>query len=131
MSWRHAPLWVEAHDLARWVLERIERWPPEHGRHFGPLLARSVCELVEAVSLVLTFPATRLDDLRQADRAIVRLRSRLRLARDLALLSPGGLRFAEGKLRVIGRMVGGWQKKLRRRERGAESVDGVAAELGF
>ena len=115
MSWRDAPLWVEAHDLARWVIERVDSWPQERASHLGPLLSEGACELVEATALVLTFPKTRGAALCAADRAIVRLRSRLRLAKELTLISPGGLRFAEGRLRAIGKMVGGWQKRWNRR----------------
>ncbi len=115
MSWRDAPLWLEAHDLARWIIERVDSWSEERASHLGPLLTQGACELVEATALVLTFPKTRGSDLRAADRAIVRLRSRLRLAKELALISPGGLRFAEGRLRAIGKMVGGWQKRWNRR----------------
>ena len=39
---------------------------------------------------------------------------RAQLARDLALISPGGVRFASERLRSIGRMVGGWRKRVER-----------------
>ena len=47
------------------------------------------------------------------DHAIVRLRVLLRLARDIGLVSAGGLRHASGRLRTIGRMVGGWRKRMK------------------
>ncbi|MCP4990137.1 MAG: hypothetical protein GY928_30095 [Colwellia sp.] len=112
MSWRDAPLYVEADDLAAWVLEQTHRWPPEVGEHLAPLAARAGCDLVCAVALALTFPARRAEHLEQADEGIVRLRTLLRLARRQHLLSPGGLRHASGRLRAIGRMVGGWRKRL-------------------
>lgn len=113
---RNAPLYVESHDLARWVLERVEAWPEERGRTLRQPLAETACQLVTAVSLALTFPDTRGEHLREADETVVRLRMLLRLASELALLSPGGLRHAEGHLRAVGRMLGGWQRQLRRRE---------------
>lgn len=112
MSWRDAPLYVEAHDLARWLLERTGHWPAE-----SPLRARlsqASCELLEAVSLALTFPLQRATHLQLADGAIVKLRVLLRLARDLGLVSAGGVRFAAGRLRVVGRMIGGWRKRVER-----------------
>ena len=117
MSWRDAPLYVDAHDLARWVLERTSSWPPERDRLLGLPLASAACELVCEVSLALTFPHGRPRHLERADRALVRLRVLLRLARDLALVSSGGHRFAAGRLRVIGRMIGGWRKRVDRRDR--------------
>ncbi len=117
MSWRDAPLYVEAHDLARWVLERAASWPPERDRLLAPPLAAAACDLVTEVALALTFPHSRARHLERADHAIVRVRTLLRLARDLALISAGGLRFAAGRLQVIGRMVGGWRKRVERRDR--------------
>ncbi|HEY2294032.1 MAG TPA: helix-turn-helix domain-containing protein [Thermoanaerobaculia bacterium] len=58
------------------------------------------------------FPSGRARDLAEADRAMVRLRVLLRVAQDLGLLSPAGLRFACGRLQTAGRMVGGWRKRV-------------------
>ncbi len=113
MSWRDAPLYVEAHDLARWTLERTNAWASRDDRHLAPLVAGGACDLLTAVSLALTFPATRAIHLEEADHGIVRLRVLLRVARGLGLLSAGGLRFASGRLTAMGRMVGGWRKRAR------------------
>ncbi len=112
MSWRDAPLYVEAHDLTRWIVERTNAWTSREDRHLAPLITRDACDLLSAVSLALTFPATRRVHLEQADHGIVRLRVLLRVARGLGLLSAGGLRFASGRLSVMGRMVGGWRKRV-------------------
>jgi hypothetical protein len=110
LSWRDAPLYVEAHDLARWIFERSNSWPA--GNSFIPAICNASIDLVTSISLALTFVEGRVSYLRQADEAIVRLRSLLRLAKDLALLSSAANRFAAGRLQVIGRMVGGWLKRL-------------------
>ncbi len=116
MSWRDAPLYVEAHDLAAWVLERTGGWRVEAAALAGATSA-AACDLVTATSLALTFPDRRAVHLEQADESIVRLRTLLRLARRLGWLSAGGLRFAAGRLRAIGRMVGGWRKRVRHTSR--------------
>jgi hypothetical protein len=112
VSWRDAPLYVEAHDLARWLLERTGTWPAD--TPMRSRLGEAACELLEGISLALTFPGQRAGHLQQTDAAIVRVRVLLRLARDLGLVSAGGVRFAGGRLRVIGRMVGGWSKRVQR-----------------
>ncbi len=114
MSRRHAPLYVEAYDLAVWVLGRVEAWPVDRGRTLRRPLSDAVCGLVTAVSVALTFPDRRLGALRRADEIVVEVRMLLRLAEELALISPGGRRHALGRLREIGKMLGGWQKQLRR-----------------
>jgi hypothetical protein len=110
VSWRDAPLYVESHDLARWLLERSSTW--SNGSVLGERVGRTACELVESVGLALTFPARRAEHLEAADGALVRLRCLLRLAQDSGQLSPGGLRYAAGRLQAAGRMVGGWRKRV-------------------
>ncbi|MEM9291021.1 MAG: four helix bundle protein [Acidobacteriota bacterium] len=112
MSWRDAPLYIESYDLTRWLLERAESWPLE-----APLRHRLVdagCDLVEAVAVALTFPLERASSLQRADAAIVRIRVLLRLSRDLSMVSSRGVRFANDRLRAIGRMLGGWKKRVER-----------------
>ncbi len=111
MSWRDAPLYVEAHDLAGWILERAEGWNGR-GEQIGRRVTGAACDLVDAVTLALTFPERRAADLERADAAVAVLRTRLRLAQRLGLVSARGLRFACGRLQAIGRMVGGWRKRV-------------------
>jgi hypothetical protein len=138
VSWRDAPLYVEVHDLARWTLDQTGSWSDRGGAPLAALVTEAACDLLAAVSLALTFPDTRAADLAGADRAIVRLRVLLRLGRDLSLLSPGGLRFATGRLEAAGKMIGGWRKRVeasggRRGPRllaSADSGDGPPAAAG-
>lgn len=120
MTWQRAPLYVQAHDLARWLLERAGCWqtPPE--AHLGRALAEQALELVSAVSLALTFPAARAVHQERADDGIVRIRTTLRLARDVGALSPRQMRYAGGELDAIGRMLGGWRRSTRERTRARE-----------
>lgn len=117
MSWRDAPLYVEAHDLARWAEERSSG----HSSDSLGAAASNLRDLLCAVSLALTFPVSRDRHLEAADEAVVRARVMLRLARDVGAMSAGGHRHASGRLLVIGRMIGGWRK---RRARGPRSNSG-------
>jgi len=110
VSWRDAPLYVESHDLTRWLLERTATW--SNCNVLGKRVAQTACELVESVALALTFPARRAEHLEAADGALVRLRCLLRLAQESGQLSAGGLRYASGRLQAAGRMVGGWRKRV-------------------
>ncbi len=116
MSWRDAPLYVEAFDLSVWVAERAGSWRHEPlARH----ASGAAIELVTSVSLALTFPDSRKRHLAETDEGVVRLRTVMRIAESLELLSKGGLRHAAARLAEIGRMVGGWRKRLARRPRAA------------
>ncbi len=114
MSWRDAPLYVESHDLALLVAIAAD------GTGDGTLLRcrERTLDLLEAVSLALSFPADRAAHLRRADEAAASLRVVLRVAQDAGALSGGRQREAARRLRVIGRMLGGWRKRVARSARG-------------
>ncbi len=112
MSWRDAPLYIESHDLAVWVLGRCAGWSEPGLADLRSETSRSAIRLVEDVALALTFPAGRSRHLERADQGIVRLRIALRLARDLGALEDRQLRHASKQLRSAGRMLGGWRKRI-------------------
>ncbi len=124
-----SPLYVEARDLAAWVIARANTWPPERDRYVAPVVVTVASELVTDVALALTFPASRREHLEQADWMLVRLRELLRLARVLNLVSAGGLRFSTGRLQAIGRMIGGWKKSLRGKKGKKKPGDGPPAAV--
>jgi hypothetical protein len=130
MSWRDAPLYVEAHDLAVASIGRATTWSAARGTLLAPVLVRAAGDLLDEVSLALTFPQTRAAHLERADHAVVRLRGALRLARDLGLLSPGALRQADERLGAIGRMIGGWRRRPAARDLAPEASDYVHSGKG-
>ena len=76
-------------------------------------LGQAITETTLAGTTFTTYgPEVRAAQLQAADEAVVRLRERLRLAGALGLLSPGALRQLTGQLSTIGRMIGGWRRRL-------------------
>lgn len=114
MSWRGAPVYVAAQDLATWVTLRAESWPGPTGWQLALRSTTEALDLVQALALALTFPDQRSASQQRADQAIVRLRETLRLATATGLLSHRQLRYACSRLAEIGRMLGGWRKQTDR-----------------
>lgn len=114
MSWRDAPLYVEAHDLARELFQRAPAWQAAGQHTLTTQTTEATARVLGAVALALTFPETRAHDLAEADRALVHLRCLLRLAQELGLLSAGAHRLLAGKSLAAGRMIGGWRKRVAR-----------------
>lgn len=112
ITMRQAPLAVDTHDLARWLLERTAAWGSRGQGDLARLVTTAACELASDIALALTFPARRREYVDAADLQAVRLRTWLRLAGDSGALPASGLRFATSQLTVIGRMIGGWRKQL-------------------
>lgn len=80
MSWRDAPLVVQAHDLAQTLLKVCDAEPfapqPALRRH----LADGVLGLLSQVSIALSFPADRPQAWRAADRHVCTLKVLVRPA---------------------------------------------------
>lgn len=127
VSWRDAPLYVEAHALATEVAARSVAWTVAgHGALAGIAVEVSQ-ELLGSVGCALTFPAERAADLDRIDRALVRLRLLLRVASDLGLVTAGAARQLATHDLAIGRMVGGWRKRLSPPQLGCRSPPAAGA----
>ncbi len=106
-----APLFSKTYDLVLWLDERVESFPKN--QRFG--LARRVMDdahdALEAVTLALK-GFDQLENVDRADAALALLRVHLRLATDRKLLRQRQLTFAIERIEELGRMVGGWRKRL-------------------
>jgi len=108
VSWRDAPLYIRAHDLARDLLPRVAEGPEPALRH---RLAAEAQELLCEISLALSFVKGRRDHQHAADQCITRLKVLVRLARDLEVISDTGARHVGDELVELGRMIGGWLRR--------------------
>ncbi len=109
LSWRRAPLYIDCHELCRWVLERRSGGSPDS-------LLERICteslDLLGAVANALSFPARRSQTLETADEIVARLRVFVRIASELGVIRPTGCRFLTASLDRIGRMIGGWSRSM-------------------
>lgn len=108
------PLYVRARDLALWLSHKELAGLAAHAA-LASEIGRAGRELVVAIAIAISFPGRRAGAQAAADEEIVRLREGLRCARDLGVLEPRAARFALLELDGIGRMLGGWRKRTRRR----------------
>ncbi len=102
-----APVYTAAYDLCVWVLG-----------HFNPRtdtlsteLSRLALRLLDCIVLALQ-DRERFEHLDEADRHLLALRQRLRLANSQALLDERQTLHALGRCDEVGRQLGGWLKHL-------------------
>ncbi len=127
MTWRRAPLYVRAHDLALWLGRHAAATSPP-ARPVADEVAGLARDLLTALSLALTFPSERKARQRDADAAVVALRVRVRLLADLGGATDAQARHAIEHIDEIGRMLGGWQLHAARRR--APSTHAQRSESG-
>lgn len=122
MSRAQSPIFVRTYDLLKWLLQATAKFP--RSQRF--VLARSVQStvlqfqelLIEAGLWDKEDPDTALERLKRADLLLVKLRFYLRLCHDLALLSDGQYAHVASMVDEVGRLLGGWVKKVRPRAKG-------------
>jgi len=98
------------YDTAKWILEKIDKFPKNQRFIFGQRLAdRSLCVL--EILVEAAYGTRKAHLLAEANRQIEVLRWLLRLAMDRKLLTVRQFGFACKGLTECGRMVGGWLKQ--------------------
>ncbi len=106
---RQAPIFTAAWDLTVWVQRHLGDSP----QVVAMAAARASLDLLDALVLALK-GIEREEQLAVADRDLIRLRMRLRLAHAIDLLDERQLEFLLRLTDDIGRQLGGWQKSLAR-----------------
>ena len=110
-----APLFVKTYDLVVWLTQRTLTFPKQHRFGLAARIMEQAHQALESVTLALR-GFERIENVERADAAFALLRVYLRLARDLELLRSQQLFHAIARIEELGKMLGGWQKKLYERE---------------
>lgn len=109
-----APLFVQAYDLSLYVLERTAAFPKQQRFVLARRVEDAALDLLEHVALALQSERQRRARVEAADQALTRLRLAWRLARDRNHLCERRYAHAATQIDEIGRMLGGYLKKLER-----------------
>ena len=106
---KQSPIFIKHYDLMLWLLPCTLKFPKSQrgvlARQLQSELFRIQEALVEAGAGHDPKPG-----LENADKALIRLRTYLRLSRDLKLLSPGQYEHVSKLAAEVGRLLGGWIK---------------------
>jgi hypothetical protein len=108
---RESPIFSRAYDLARETCKLTESFPRSRRAVLGRRLEEAAFDLHAALAGAASIGAPG-EHLREADAALTRYRFCLRLACDLQLLSAGRTEEVGRIVSEIGRLLGGWQRKL-------------------
>ena len=102
-----APVYTAAYDLTVWVLQHFNTRTDTLSNE----TCRLVLRLLDCIVLALK-DRERLERVDEADRRLLALRLRLRLANTQALLDERQTLHALGRCDEVGRQLGGWLRHL-------------------
>jgi len=107
---KQSPIFVKHFDLMAWLIPCTLRFPKSHRGG----LARKIQEELYRIDAGLVEAATSQDPrpgLDTADRALISLRTYLRLSRTLGILPINHYEHAVRLAAEVGKLLGGWRKK--------------------
>lgn len=106
------PLFAKTYDLLVYLLPAVEKFPRSQRAVLGRRIQETGLGFLDLLLAARKAPlAERGALLGQADVELDRLRYTVRLALDLALLTPQQYRHAAGLLVEVGRLLGTWLKQ--------------------
>lgn len=108
---KQSSIFSKTYDFLNWLIPLTIKFPRSQRFVLAQALQTDALQfqglLIEAVHR-----KNRIELLEQADAQLSKLRSRIRLSRDLRLLSMGQYRHGSAMLEEIGRLLGGWKKSV-------------------
>lgn len=108
---KQSPIFTKSYDLMNWLVPRTLAFPKSQ----RGVLARQLQQQVFCLNDLLVDAAMSkepLAPLRTADAALAKLRTYLRLSKDLSLLTINQYEHASRLVAETGRLLGGWRKSL-------------------
>jgi len=106
---KQSPIFSKTYDFVAWLIPLTVKFPRPQRFVMAAALQREALRfqelLIEAVHQKQPQPV-----LIAADAELDKLRTHLRMCRDLGLVSPGQYEHAARMLVEVGRLIGGWQK---------------------
>jgi len=110
---RQSPIFVKTHDFIVWLFTHTSRFPRQYRHTLTERLENGMLQFQRCLGSALILKDE--NALAMADFELWNVRQLLRLAHDVKALSARLLEFAFKGLEEIGRLLGGWQKKNRKK----------------
>lgn len=106
-----SPIFARTYDLILWLLPHTLKFPRSQRFVLGKAVPDTVLRLQELL-IEATQSQAPIDKLKQADTQLQKLRFYLRLCRDLNLFTVGQYEHVSKLETEIGKLLGGWIKKV-------------------
>jgi hypothetical protein len=108
---KESPIFTRSYELLQWLIPATVKFPRQQRFVLAAAIQKTALELheklIEAAKSDAPAPF-----LRQADVLLTKLRFYLRLCRDLELLKLGQYEHASRIASEVGKLLGGWIKKI-------------------
>ena len=111
-----SPIFVRTYDFLLWLLPLTLKFPKSQRFLLAERLGKMALDFYELIIDAVQDPHYCLEYIVKADILLVKIRFYLRLSYDLHCISIGQLAFASKRVEELGRLLGGWIKKIKKTE---------------
>jgi len=111
-----SPLFTKSYDFLLWLIPLTLKFPRSQRFLLAERLSSLALEFYDAVLEAVLDPGQGEAHLRRADRLLTKIRLYIRLSYDLHCINLGQFEHAARRIDELGRLVGGWQRKEKRRQ---------------
>ncbi|MBM3222079.1 MAG: diversity-generating retroelement protein Avd [Candidatus Rokubacteria bacterium] len=123
-----SPAFAKAYDLLKWLLPATARFPRQQRFVLARQIEESAFALHRALLRALDERESALAD---ADRELAALRAYLRLACELRFFSVNQYEHAARLVDELGRLIGGWKRRVAETTRAPTAPRGCDAGVGY
>ncbi len=110
---QQSPIFVRTYDFLLWLIPRTSKFPREQRFVLAKAVQETALRFQETLIEAGMSKGRTLNRLLvRADIELTKLRFYLRLCKDLELLKGGQYRHVSEMVAEIGRLLGGWRKKI-------------------
>ncbi len=110
---QESPIFSRTYDLLLWLLPQVTKFPRAHRFGLGERITRLGLDFQDTLIVAGSKPVSeRSSYLSQADIQLTQLRRLIRICKDLQILSIAQYEHVSNMLVEVGRLLGGWHKKL-------------------
>jgi hypothetical protein len=110
---KQSPVFARTYDLLLWLIPRTTKFPREQRFVLGKAVQETALRFQEAlIEAALARGQFQQQALARADVNLTKLRFYLRLCQDLQLITLRQYRHVAEMVAEVGRLLGGWRKKV-------------------
>ena len=110
---KESPIFIKCYEMMVWLLERTAKFPKNQRFLLAKRMENAALDIFEKLNqAALSKGRESLLPLSEADVSLANLKLYNRLAKDLQLLAFNQYEYLAGLLDEVGRLLGGWQKRV-------------------
>jgi hypothetical protein len=111
-----SPIFIKTYEFLLWLLPLTIKFPKSQRFLLAERLGRIALDFYECIISAVQNSGNSLRFISEADLLLVKIRFYIRLSFDLHCISVGQFEFASKKVDELGRLLGGWIKKVKKTE---------------